>query len=79
MLNRCSGLWQLLYIILDINLLWKRLQRHALFVQVVSDATGGSSGGQAVEGGLDKGAVMDSEKLAAVSDMLASTLGSGRM
>ena len=37
---------------------------------VVDDATGGSSGADAVKGELDKNQMMDSKKLAAVSELL---------
>jgi len=47
--------------------------------EIAGDITGGSSGGAAVKGSLDKGKMIDSDKLAAMSDMLASTLGSGRL
>lgn len=46
---------------------------------VVDDATGGASGGSAAHGELDQGQMLDSKKLAAVSELLANTLGSGRL
>ena len=46
---------------------------------LIDDVTGGASGGNAVKQGLDKDTMMDSGKLAAVSDLLANALGSGRL
>lgn len=47
--------------------------------KAIKDATGETSGGDALKEELDSGRLLDSEKLGAVSDMLASTLGSGRL
>lgn len=47
--------------------------------EIAGDVTGGASGGAAAQGELDKGKTLDSDKLAAMSDLLASTLGSGRL
>lgn len=47
--------------------------------QVVNDATGTTSGAGAAREELDQGRLLDTEKLGAVSDMLATSLGSGRL
>lgn len=54
-------------------------QAQAKLQQIAGDVTGGSSGGAAAQGELDKGQTIDSDKLAAMSDLLANTLGSGRL
>ena len=54
-------------------------QARAKLQQIADDATGASSGGAAAQGALDTGKTLDSDKLAAMSDLLANTLGSGRL
>ena len=54
-------------------------QAQAKLQEIAGDATGASSGGAAAQGELDKGKTIDSDKLAAMSDLLANTLGSGRL
>ena len=54
-------------------------QAQAKVQEVTGDLTGGASGGAAAQGELDKDQMLDSDKLAAMSDLLASTLGSGRL
>lgn len=54
-------------------------EAQAKLQEIAGDVTGGSSGGAAAQGELDKGKVLDSDKLAAMSDLLAGTLGSGRL